>query len=124
MNNNELAKLYNTSYDNFEVNFIKLIKENSKNIIFINEIIDDLSKEIYKYNIKNGGKGYIYCLYNEVYKYYGENVYKLGMSNDVQKRLNGYTTVYIEESKILLQSKELSNYSIAEDILFQILEKY
>lgn len=39
--------------------------------------------------------GYLYCMFNEVFKYYGDDVYKFVNSAEPDKRLNGYTTSYI-----------------------------
>ena len=120
----ELTTIYLINPIKFELDFIEIIQNNINNKNKIDEILENLAKEIYKYNLKNGDKGYIYCLYNVVFKYYGEDVYKLGKSNDVIKRLSGYTTSYLEDSEIKLQSKQLSNYGMAENILFHLLKDY
>jgi hypothetical protein len=43
-------------------------------------------------------EGYIYVLYNPIYKSYGDNVYKIGRAADIQTRLKSFTTSYIEPS--------------------------
>jgi len=45
-------------------------------------------------------EGYIYILYNPIYKTYGDNVYKIGRSIDIYSRLKGFTTSYIEPSTV------------------------
>lgn len=124
MNIGVLTRLYHSSYDDFKANFIRFIEKNIGHISKIYDILEELAKNIYKDKLDNGEKGYIYCLYNEVFEHYGKNVYKLGMSNNVKKRLNGYTTSFLDDSKILVQSKELSNRSLAEEILFHLLGQY
>ena len=42
--------------------------------------------------------GYLYILWNPVYESYGPNVYKLGKTQNLNKRKSGYTTPYIEGS--------------------------
>ena len=58
--------------------------------------------------------GYIYILYNEMYKYYGDNVFKVGKSKDVIQRMSGYTTSYIKAVEIKFISGSCLDYSIAE----------
>ena len=72
-------------------------------------------------NIKSG---YIYILYNEVYTYYGENVFKIGKSNNIEQRLTGYTTSYIKPCEIKYLSTKCINYSLAESFIFELLNKY
>ena len=71
-------------------------------------------------NIKSG---YIYILYNEVYTYYGENVFKIGKSNNIEQRLTGYTTSYIKPCEIKYLSTKCINYSLAESVIFELLSK-
>lgn len=87
MNFENLSKLYHSSFNEFEKEFTKLIISNlhlGENHII--NIINELSKHIYKYDLfNNGEQGYLYCIYNEVYNYYGRNTYKLGISKDIKK---------------------------------------
>jgi len=73
---------------------------------------------------KEPQKGYLYCLYNEMFNFYGKNVYKLGETNNIKKRLNSYTTNYIKKSEIILLSKELPDKKLAEKILFSLLNNH
>ena len=66
-------------------------------------------------------EGYIYILYNDVYKFYGDNVYKLGKTSNIKTRLSGYTTSYLKPSKFIFISNICNNYSLAEHIIFRIL---
>jgi len=68
--------------------------------------------------------GFIYCLYNPFFKSYGENVYKLGKTNNLNTRLSGYTTGYIDKSEYILTSAKLSDKNLAEKLLFTELKKY
>jgi hypothetical protein len=68
--------------------------------------------------------GYIYCLYNPMFNYYGNNVYKLGQTANIKTRLNSYVTSYIDKPEYLLVSKLLINKKLAEDLLFVELDNY
>ena len=72
--------------------------------------------------------GYLYCLYNPAFESFGDNVYKLGRSGNLDNRLMSYTTYYVEPSKFVFTS---ADYDIkfkdcikAERVLFYILRKY
>ena len=66
--------------------------------------------------------GYIYILWNDMYKFYGDNVFKIGRTTDIQKRINCYTTVYIKPSEIKYISIKCDNYVIAEMLIFDLLK--
>jgi hypothetical protein len=68
--------------------------------------------------------GYLYCLTNPMYAFYGNDVYKLGRSGDVSKRLNQYSTSYVDPPTIKYKSKKLRNCIIAEKLLFQYLDDF
>lgn len=68
--------------------------------------------------------GYLYCMFNPMYKYYGENVKKCGNSVDADKRKYQYTTSYLEESKFLLISEQFFDKTFAETLLFSYLSDY
>lgn len=69
-------------------------------------------------------EGYLYCMYNEVYIFYGNNVYKLGQTNDFDIRLKGYCTPYIKPCELMYLSEKIRNKVLAENILFEILAEY
>jgi hypothetical protein len=72
----------------------------------------------------NPDEGHIYCLHNNIYKYYGDNVYKCGNTSDMNKRIVSYTTSYIEKSNVVLLSDKYIDKNIAELLLFNYLKEY
>lgn len=72
----------------------------------------------------NSKQGYIYCVFNEMFLYYGPNFYKLGRAGDAESRLSQYTTYYPNISELKLKSKKIKNCVVAENLLFLFLEKY
>ena len=62
--------------------------------------------------------GYIYILWNDMYKFYGDNVFKIGRTTDIQKRINFYTTAYIKPSEIKYISIKCDNCVLAEMLIF------
>ncbi len=73
---------------------------------------------------KETKEGYIYCLYNEVYNYYGDNVYKIGETNNIEKRMRSYTTSYIYPSEFKIQSEKICDSMLAEKLVFYYLKDY
>jgi hypothetical protein len=65
--------------------------------------------------------GYIYIFSNELFD---EDVYKIGKSKNVLKRLNSYTTSYIEPLKIEYISDICKNYSAIEHEVHLRLKRY
>lgn len=80
-----------------------------------NNLLRNFIDQIYK------KKGYLYCLFNEVYQFYGKNVFKLGCCTDIDKRMVSYITSYVSASVIKYVSKAFYHYEIAESILFEKL---
>ena len=72
--------------------------------------------------------GYLYCLYNQAFESFGDNVYKLGRSGNLDNRLASYTTYYVEPSQFILTSanydRKFKDCIKAERVLFYILRKY
>jgi len=68
--------------------------------------------------------GYLYCIFNKMYVCYGEDVYKLGNTIDIDTRLAGYCTSYIEPCEVLYLSDLLRNKDLAENLLFEQLKEY
>jgi len=68
-------------------------------------------------------KGRIYVLFNEMFLHYKE-MYKIGSSSDIKKRINGYTTSYLEQSKILFLSTEVENSIKIEKEIHESLNEY
>ena len=103
--------------DNISNSNIKLILEyyfKNKNVIMLNDLYD-----FYKPN-----QGFLYCLYNEIFKFYGDDLYKCGNSVDTDKRLCQYTTSYPMPSEILLTSDSFFDKSFAETLLFFYLKDF
>ena len=69
----------------------------------------------------NNKTGYLYCLFNEMFKYYGNNFFKLGGTKDMDQRSISYTTPYLKKSKIKHLSNQVNNWKLAEKILFFML---
>jgi hypothetical protein len=96
---------------------IKLILEyyfKNKNVITLNNLYD-----FYQPN-----QGFLYCLFYEIFKFYGDDLYKCGNSVDTDKRLCQYTTSYPMPSKILLTSDSFFDKSFAETLLFYYLKDF
>ena len=67
--------------------------------------------------------GRLYCIYNEMYDMYGEYVYKLGNSKDIECRLKNYVTSYIKPCVIKYKSEIFRDKNLAENILFEMLKE-
>ena len=74
----------------------------NKNVITLNEL--------YEFYLPT--QGFLYCLHNDIFKFYGDDLYKCGNSIDTDKRLCQYTTSYPEPSKILLTSDSFFDKSL------------
>lgn len=103
--------------------------DNMNNIDISNILV--VIKSLYKYisNTKNineykPNSGYIYCIHNEMYNYYGPNIFKLGCTENLEKRIANYTTSYIEQPCYKITSKILCDNTIAEKLLFNKLKIY
>ena len=59
-----------------------------------------------------------------MFKFYGDNVYKMGKTIDINKRLTGYTTSFIEPCEIKFLSSEVKNYSLVEQLISKALKRY
>jgi hypothetical protein len=68
--------------------------------------------------------GYIYILYNDMYQQYGQEIYKIGKSKNIDKRIKSYTTSYINPVEIIYRSKRCVDYTLAECLIFQKLISY
>ena len=64
--------------------------------------------------------GYVYILWNDMYKFYGDNVFKNGRTTNIQKWINCYTTAYIQPSEIKYISLKCDNYVRAEMLIFDL----
>lgn len=99
---------------NYEVNKLKqeLVEKE-------NEIMD-LKKRLMKYE----KSGYIYVLHNATFESWGDNIYKIGCSNDPERRLKDFATSYLSESSLVYKSKLFNNKLKAEQELFKLIDNY
>ncbi len=69
--------------------------------------------------------GWLYCLYNEGFKSYGEDVFKIGRTNNLRRRLKEYRTGFIHDSYyICVSEREFRNSRRAEALVFYILRRF
>ncbi|ARF12627.1 hypothetical protein Klosneuvirus_10_6 [Klosneuvirus KNV1] len=87
----------------------------------INQLFDILLVHLLE---QTNEQGYLYCLYNEMFNYYGPNVYKIGCTVDYDKRKNSYVTPYIKRSEYKYISSVIKYHELAEQILFNEMEVY
>lgn len=90
----------------------------------VNDYIDTLVLAIYNKKFEIGKSGLIYCMTNVCFNYYGNDIYKLGNTDNLEKRTQSYVTNYIDPCQYVLRSKCLNNCELAEQILFYILDSY
>jgi hypothetical protein len=69
-------------------------------------------------------EGYIYVLYNEMFDLYGTDVFKVGKTKDLAKRLSSYRTCYIKQVEIKFLSDLCIDHHLCEKIIFDRLQKY
>jgi hypothetical protein len=91
------------------INFISNTNKQLKNEILKDEVIKE---------------GYIYIIYNNMYMHNGDNIFKLGKTQDIGNRLKAYTTSYIMPCEIRYLSEKCINYSLAEKIIFDKLKLF
>ena len=68
--------------------------------------------------------GYIYILKNEMYNYYGDDVFKIGRTQNISIRMKSYKTCYIEPCEIKYISPRVNHQVLAEYKVFTKLNKY
>ncbi len=69
-------------------------------------------------------EGYIYIMYDEMFNYYGDDVYKIGKAKDIGKRMNGYITSYIKPVEVKYASITCSDCGLVEFFTFKKLIQY
>lgn len=70
-------------------------------------------------------EGYLYVFYNESFlKSYGECVYKLGRTKNLNNRISTYNTSFIKDSEYVLTSRVFKDSIKAENVLFFLLRKF
>ena len=85
---------------------------------------DDLLIKTHKLRTKNTKteKHYIYVMHNPVFLHYGPNVYKIGYSKNVERRMRDYFTSYIDEPEIVYRREVVSQD--CEKQLHRLMESY
>ena len=71
-----------------------------------------------------GIQGYLYILFNESYKHYGDSTYKFGRTQNLRNRIFTYNTSFIHDSKYLYTSRQFLDSSEAERVLFFLMKEY
>ena len=66
----------------------------------------------------NNDAGYIYIMFNDMFRHCGDNVYKIGKTKDITSRIQQYVTSYIKPVEIKYLSQPCVNYHIAEMLVF------
>lgn len=77
--------------------------------------------ETLKAKYKMSNPGYIYIFSNNEFK---QDVYKIGKARNVFKRMNAFTTAYVEPVKIEYISDKCNNYSVVEHEVHLRLKRY
>ena len=80
---------------------------------------DSIISDISLINDDFNNEGYIYVIFNDMFNYHGEDIYKIGKTNDINKRLNGYITTYINKTELIYLSDKVKDYHLCEKLLFQ-----
>lgn len=93
---------------------------------FLNEIVLDsnIIKFIETYFNEKKVLGYVYCISNEIFKYYGTNIYKIGKAVNIDNRISDYNMYYLENPIIEYESNMIQYCGIAECMVFNRLRKY
>lgn len=69
--------------------------------------------------------GWLYCLCNPGFKSYGENVFKIGRTNNLKRRLTEYRTGFLHDSYyICVSEREFRDSRRAESLLFYLLRRH
>lgn len=69
-------------------------------------------------------EGFLYCLWNEIYAFYGTDFYKLGCTKNPDDRLRNFSTPYPCDSLMKIVTGKIKHHTLAEKILFQLLSEY
>lgn len=124
-NKNIYKMITQKKFENEEslINYVFSIIGDVNNIMdFIRKMKNNLFDLIK--NTKESKRGHLYCLTNKMYNYYGDNVYKCGMAQNIERRLNDYTTYYIEKCEVKYKTEILNYMDRAEMDLFELLDQY
>jgi hypothetical protein len=81
------------------------------------EPMSEPSEEEHSTNTNNDA-GYIYIIFNDMFRHCGDNVYKIGKTKDITSRIQQYVTSYVKPVEIKYLSQPCVNYHIAEMLVF------
>ncbi|AYV80585.1 MAG: hypothetical protein Harvfovirus3_30 [Harvfovirus sp.] len=110
-------------FSNHDIITIQKFFNEYKGIKPLKKYIEDEMKLI-DYHKNHTELGYIYCLKNEMFKFYSDNFYKLGCTENMISRLNHFSTSYLKKCEVIYISKSIKYFRIAERILFKFLDQY
>ena len=65
--------------------------------------------------------GYLFVLWTRSYEYYGENVYKIGKTKNVEERVQAFEVAYLNPVILKTISTRVKDVRLAEKLLFQKL---
>lgn len=105
---------------------IKLVIGGANKELFGSYVHLDLIPDIIYWCKTNKNKindGFIYILYNPMFNFYGEHIYKIGCTYDLNSRLKSYITSYIEESSFVY-TKQTKDYENVEQQIHLLLHEF
>ena len=71
---------------------------------------------------KENNQGFIYIIYNDVFNFYGDTVFKIGKTIDIGKTINSCKDTYLNHTEIKFISELCSDYTLAENMIFDTLK--
>lgn len=120
----DLSNLYYDNYYDFRAKFkemTQLILEGNYTINQINDLVQILTINII--NSPRAEKGYIYCITSDLYTNFGENVYKIDYTNNIDmliKYMGSANNIHFR----IMQSNKVTNYNLAWRLLTYLLDDY
>lgn len=69
-------------------------------------------------------KGYLYILFNESYKHYGDSTFKFGRTQNLRNRIFTYNTSFVHDSEYLYTSRLFNDSIEAERVLFFLMKEH
>ena len=69
-------------------------------------------------------KGYLYILFNESYKHYGDSTFKFGRTQNLRNRIFTYNTSFVHDSEYLYTSRLFNDSIEAERVLFYLMKEH
>ena len=72
---------------------------------------------------KENNQGFIYIIHNDVLNFYGDNVFKIGKTIDMDKTINLCKDTYLDHTETKFISELCSDYTLAENMIFDTLQQ-